>query len=89
MGLSETTVRHYTNEGLNIILKQHYNAGTNRFSDEILDRIVYEKRVHMNKDRLPEPLFRIYGKPPIGYVKCTLQAVSRKGIFELGTTGVC
>lgn len=52
LGLSEITVRHYTNEGLNIILKQHYNAGTNRFSDEILDRIVYEKRVQYEQGQI-------------------------------------
>ncbi len=58
LGLSETTVRHYTNEGLNIILKQHYNAGTNRFSDEILDRIVYEKRVQYEQGQITRTPFQ-------------------------------
>ncbi len=44
MGLSEVTVRHYTNEGLAIILRRHYEAGTDQFSDEVLNLIVKEKR---------------------------------------------
>lgn len=43
-GLSEKTVRNYTDDGLTIILKRHYDAGTNRYSEEILERIVNEKR---------------------------------------------
>jgi hypothetical protein len=45
LGLSEKTVNHYTDDGLSIILKRHYNAGTNRYSDEILDQIISERRL--------------------------------------------
>ena len=44
LGLSERTIRHYTDEGLTIILNRHYDVGTDRYSDEILDQIVSEKR---------------------------------------------
>lgn len=44
LGLSEKTVKHYTADGLSIILTQHYDAGTDRYSDVILDRLVNEKR---------------------------------------------
>ena len=44
LGLSEKTVKHYAEDGLVIILNRHYDAGTDRYSDEILDRIVGERR---------------------------------------------
>lgn len=44
LGLSEATVRHYTDDGLAIILNRHYDVGTDRFSEEILDQVIVEKR---------------------------------------------
>ena len=43
-GLSEATVRHYADDGLAIILNRHYDIGTDRFSEEILNQIVSAKR---------------------------------------------
>ena len=45
LGLSDATVGHYRNEGLAIILNQHYEVGTEQFSKEILDQVVAEKRI--------------------------------------------
>ena len=45
LGLTDATVGHYRNEGLAIILNRHYESGTDRFSGEILDQIVAEKRI--------------------------------------------
>lgn len=52
LGLSERTVQNYTNEGLTIILNRHYDAGTDRYSDEILDRIVREKRFQYEQGQI-------------------------------------
>jgi len=49
--LSEKTVRSYTNDGLAAILTYHYDAGTNRFSEEILNQIVTEKRLQYEKEQ--------------------------------------
>lgn len=45
IGLTEATVRHYRDEGLSIILKLHYEAGMERFSEMLLEQIVLEKRL--------------------------------------------
>lgn len=45
LGLSETTIRHYTDEGLSVILKHHYDAGEVYLSTKILEEIVKEKRL--------------------------------------------
>lgn len=52
LGLSERTVRHYTGEGLSIILNRHYDVGTDRYSDRILDQIVSEKRSQYEQGRV-------------------------------------
>ncbi len=44
LGLSDKTVTHYTKDGLVLILKRHYDAGTDRYSDKILDQVVGERR---------------------------------------------
>lgn len=44
LGLSGKTVKHYTEDGLVVILSRHYDAGTDRYSDEIVDRLVGERR---------------------------------------------
>ena len=43
-GLTDTTVRHYREEGLAVILNRHYEARTEHFSEELLNRIITEKR---------------------------------------------
>ena len=45
LGLTAATVGHYRNEGLAIILNRHYESRTERFSEEILNQIVAEKRI--------------------------------------------
>lgn len=52
LGLTDTTVGHYRGEGLAVILNQHYRAGTERFSEEILDRVVTEKRFQYEKGQI-------------------------------------
>lgn len=52
LGLAQVSVQHYTNEGLTVILNQHYKAGTDRFSNEILDRIVEEKRIQYEQGNI-------------------------------------
>ena len=44
LGLSKATVRHYTDDGLSIIVNRHYDFGTDRFSEDILNQIVDAKR---------------------------------------------
>ncbi len=45
LGLASATVRHYREEGLAIILSKHETEGTAHYSDEIIDRLVLEKRL--------------------------------------------
>lgn len=52
LGLSEKTVKHYTEDGLAIILSQHYDAGTDRYSDEILDRLVSQRRFQYERGQI-------------------------------------
>lgn len=52
LGLAEKTVKHYTEDGLVIILNRHYDIGTNLFSEEILDQVVGEKRFQYETGRI-------------------------------------
>ena len=58
LGLSEATVRHYTDDGLTIILNRHYDTGTNRFSEEILDQIVYARRSQYEAGQISRVLYQ-------------------------------
>ena len=44
LGLTDATVRHYREEGLAVILNRHYEARTEHFSEDLLGRIITEKR---------------------------------------------
>lgn len=44
LGLADATVRHYREEGLAVILNRHYEARTEHFSEDLLGRIIIEKR---------------------------------------------
>lgn len=52
LGLMDATVGHYRNEGLAVILNRHYEAGTEIFSEEIIDRIVTEKRLQYEEGQI-------------------------------------
>lgn len=52
LGLTETTLRHYREEGLSIILKWHYEEGTERYSDEILVQLVSNKRAKYEQGQI-------------------------------------
>ena len=43
-GLAERSICHYTSEGLTVILRKHYELGTEIYSKEITDNIVIAKR---------------------------------------------
>ena len=45
LGLSESTVRHYTDEGLAVILKKHYDSGTECYSDELISQLTEKRRM--------------------------------------------
>ena len=45
LGLSESTVRHYTEEGLAVILKKHYDSGTECYSDKLISQLTEERRL--------------------------------------------
>ncbi len=44
LGLTESTVRHYREEGLSIILKRHYDSGTECYSDDLVSKLIAERR---------------------------------------------
>lgn len=58
VGLSEATVRHYTDDGLTIILNRYYDIGTDRFSEEILDQIVGVKRFQYEKGQISRTFYQ-------------------------------
>lgn len=45
LGLSKSTVRHYTEEGLAVILKKHYDSGTESYSDKLISQLTEERRL--------------------------------------------
>lgn len=45
LGLSESTVRHYTEEGLAVILKKHYDSGTESYSGKLISQLTEERRL--------------------------------------------
>lgn len=51
LGLTDATIRHYREEGLAVILRRHYEAGTERFSEEILNQIVAEKKLRYEQEQ--------------------------------------
>ncbi len=50
-GFTESSIRHYTSEGLTVILRSHYEAGTESYSKEITDILVSEKRKHYEEGK--------------------------------------
>lgn len=45
LGLSESTIRHYRDEGLSVILKKHYDSGTECYSDDLVSQVTEEWRI--------------------------------------------
>lgn len=45
LGLSKSTVRHYREEGLSVILKRHYDLGIECCSDELVSQVIEERRL--------------------------------------------
>ena len=44
LGLTESTTRHYREEGLSVILRRHYDSGTECYSDELVSQLIAERR---------------------------------------------
>ena len=51
LGLTDKTISHYRNEGLAIILNRHYETGRVKFSEQILDQLVLEKRLQYESEQ--------------------------------------
>lgn len=58
LGLSEKTVKNYTGDGLSVILNRHYNAGTDRYSDAIMNQIVGERRFQYEQGKISRSLYQ-------------------------------
>lgn len=43
LGLTESTVRHYREEGLSVLLKRHYDSGIEHYSDELVSQAIGER----------------------------------------------
>lgn len=52
LGLADATVRHYREEGLAVILKRHYEVRTEHFSEDLLKRIMTEKRTQYEQGQM-------------------------------------
>ena len=52
LGLSENTVRHYTEEGLAAILKKHYDSGTESYSDKLISQLTEERRLQYEQGKV-------------------------------------
>lgn len=49
LGLTDATVRHYREEGLAVILNRHYEAQTEQYSEDLINRTVAEKRLEYER----------------------------------------
>lgn len=50
-GYTESSIKHYTSEGLTVILRKHYEAGLQTYSKSLTDEIVRDKRVDYEKGK--------------------------------------
>lgn len=50
LGLSGNTIRHYTEEGLAVILKRHYDSGTEIYSDKLISQLAEERRLQYEQE---------------------------------------
>lgn len=50
LGLSGNTIRHYTEEGLAVILKKHYDSGTEIYSDKLISQLAEERRLQYEQE---------------------------------------
>lgn len=50
-GFTESSIKHYTSEGLTVILRSHYEAGTETYSEKITDALVSAKRKHYEEGK--------------------------------------
>lgn len=50
-GFTQSSIKHYTSEGLAVILRSHYEAGTETYSEEITDALVAAKRKHYEEGK--------------------------------------
>lgn len=50
-GLTANTVRHYSEEGLNLIIKGHYDSKTEIYSEKITDDLVIKKRTQYEEGK--------------------------------------
>ncbi len=48
---TQSSIKHYTSEGLTVILRSHYEAGTETYSEEITDALVAAKRKHYEEGK--------------------------------------
>lgn len=50
-GFTESSIKHYTSEGLTVILRSHYESGTETYSKEITDALVSAKRKYYEEGK--------------------------------------
>lgn len=48
-GYTESSIKHYTSEGLTVILRKHYEAGLETYSESLTEKIVCDKRIDYEK----------------------------------------
>ncbi len=48
-GYTESSIKHYTSEGLTVILRRHYEAGLETYSESLTEKIVCDKRLAYEK----------------------------------------
>ena len=57
-GYTESTIRHYTSEGLTVILRKHYESGLETYSESLTNEIVCDKRSDYEKGRTSRQSFQ-------------------------------
>jgi len=58
LGLTSSSVRHYTNEGLSVILRLHYDNGTESYFKEYVDNAVKEKRCQYKQGKISRQAYQ-------------------------------
>lgn len=84
LGLSENTVRHYTEEGLAVILKKHYDSGTESYSDKLISQLTEERRLQYEQGEVGRTTYQNLRKAAAMLQEFRLTGKSRWKGFLIG-----
>lgn len=57
-GYTESSIKHYTSEGLTVILRKHYESGLETYSESLTNEIICDKRLDYEKGKTSRQSFQ-------------------------------